>query len=269
MRSLFWKELDDALKSLYGSNRELEIRFGKAVPHGLDMTLKADVYYKIYAYFYYCNEFSERIIQSHHVYVVRDSQEKYIINDAGFKSKDMRQKVMIARLTSLENLLDVCITASDTNRSSESLLQPMHLSICDRSLCSRGRITDKYHVETVILKYFDSHILQFAKQTDLQTMQIDYTVRMIVSPPDVTQASTGAQASDGSHCCRNIPSAEMLIDTVIKLTELQNLTESVQLNNSCIRKINTSSSQQLNAMLASQSRTPYEVAYENKLVHVV
>lgn len=267
MRSPFWKELDDALKSLYGSNRELEIRFGKAGPHGLDMTLEVDVYYRIYAYFYYCNEFSERIIQSHHVYVVRDSQERYIVNDAGFKSKDMRQKTVIAKLTSTENLLDVCITASDTHRSSESLLQPMHLSMCDRVLCSRGRTTDKYHVETVILKYFDSHSLQFVKQTDLQTMQIDYTVRMIVSPPDVTQAGIGAQASDGSHCCRNIPSAEMLIDTVIKLTELKRLPDLVQLNNSSIRKINFSSTQQLNAILASQSRVPYEISYQTKLAY--
>lgn len=165
--------LQHLLETCYRPGTCIELRTGKLTRNGFSYNLCEDVYYNIYAYNFYQNEWVERVFETYHMFDYKNGESRVRVNDDGFKIVMNHDVAKVVVLTDLpETQCDVEIIVNKSPRKNP------RSSVPNFNLFSPG--VTRYSVDEVALRYTDTYCLKFQKITNLRTMAVSYTVKICI-----------------------------------------------------------------------------------------
>lgn len=171
--------LHDLLRDTYKPLSTVEMMVGTLTACGFRYDLPELVYYNIYAYSFYQNEWVERVFDTYHVFDHKYGENRIRVNDDGFRVN------MDSDLT----LLSVLKNMGDTSFDVEVLVKRVS-SRKQRNWPNFnlfGEDVIRYSIDEVSLKYSDTFSIIFQKTTNLRTMRISYSVRLHISNRSLNQ----------------------------------------------------------------------------------
>lgn len=162
---------------------DVEIQPGTATDFGFDPRLSETEYYGLYGYFFYGNEWVERIFD-HYRLIDKDYGTELIrINEDGFRTRVTRQDLVVGTLkfSGKSSSTDYFLRVSRQLPSDARLLKNDYLraDFYDDSI-------QKFAVDEVTLKMSDTHYILLIKKTNLKTMQQLFSMRIKLKVTPVT-----------------------------------------------------------------------------------
>ena len=185
--------LRDVLSDAYKPGRRVLLRPGRRVATGFDFGLGEREFYNVYAYYFYNNEWLERMIDTYYVYDLDQGDHVFRVNEDGFKS-EQRQRCLAVHHVECGLQLDLCVQVHECQPS------PAPTSLRDyRMHYMLQPNAQRVAVEEITLKYNDCFELALQKRFNLQSKTTAYVAFVRVSTPSV--------APDGVL----LPGAELLL----------------------------------------------------------
>ena len=172
--------LHDMLREAYKPSSTVEMMVGHLTQYGFRYDLPEHVYYNIYAFHFYQNEWMERIFDTYHVFDNRNGESRIRVNDDGFRVNLDQDLVM---LSVIQNL-------GDTGHDVEVVVKkqiakkPRPAPVFNLF----GPHVVRFSIDEVALKYTDTFSIIFQKTTNLRTMRISYSVKVQISNRNVDNA---------------------------------------------------------------------------------
>ncbi len=156
-------------------HNDVEVQPGVLTDYGFDPRLSETEYYGLYAFFYYRNEWVERIFD-HYQLVDKDYGDELIrVNEDGFRLRMTKQNLAVGslRFNGKQSSSDFFVRVSRKLPSDTRLLKNAYLraDFYDTSI-------QKFAVDEVILKFTDTFSIIFNKKTNLKTLVETFNIRI-------------------------------------------------------------------------------------------
>ena len=192
-------------------HNDVELQPGVATEFGFDPRLSETEYYGLYGFFFYNNEWVERIFD-HYRLVDKDYGTELIrINEDGFRQRVTRQDIAIGSLKfSKSPGTDFFVRVSRKLPSDTRLLKNDHLraDFYDDSI-------QKFAVDEAILRLSDTHCIVFMKKTNLKTMQQLFNVRIQLRVTPMTSCAHYQAHVISAHVLKQLlHEIELLLKTI-------------------------------------------------------
>ena len=159
-------------------HNDVEVQPGLLTDYGFDPRLSETEYYGLYSFFFYRNEWVERIFDHYHL-VDKDYGEELIrVNEDGFRLRMTKQDLVVGslkfngtkfQLPSTDFFVRVCRKLP----SDPKLLKNAYLraDFYDSSI-------QMFAVDEIVLKFTDTFSIIFNKKTNLKTLKEVFDVRI-------------------------------------------------------------------------------------------
>ncbi len=184
--------------------QKIDIRLGRRTDWGFLFDLPEDYYYSLYSFFFYQNEWVERIFDTYHILDYRFGEEQVRINDDGFK---FRNEYSLIKTGFIEShfVCDFQINVFSNNRFKNNTSKNM----INFNLFS-PEVT-RQSVDEITLKYSDYFAIVFSKVVNLRNMSISYSVKLSINP-----FSRFQQASE-PHTLLMLPNGNQIIKMLLEM----------------------------------------------------
>ncbi len=167
--------LHDMLRESYKPGCTIEMMVGHLTKYGFRYDLPEHVYYNIYAFHFYQNEWIERIFDTYHVFDNRHGENRIRVNDDGFRVNLDHDLVM---LSVIQNIGD---TGHDVEMLVKKQVTKKQRGLHGISFNLFSPHVVRFSIDEVTLKYTDTFSMTFQKTTNLRTMRISYSVKIQIS----------------------------------------------------------------------------------------
>ena len=193
METAFLGSLQAILQEACALHRTTEVKLGRKQGYGFDLRLREELYYALYQYLFYQNEWVERTFQSHRLYDSQRGDERVRVNADGFKFLEKRRTIKLVDLEGVDNYAkcDWLLSVYDTE-----VKDPLRLSN-QYPTNMYGSHVRKYDVEEVVLRYGEAFSVVFQKTTN-QELRVHYSTKVVfgTGPPNEEDAQTQLRVPD-------------------------------------------------------------------------
>ena len=212
--------LRDALQSILQSNcaynRTVEVKFGKKEGYGFDLRLSEDLFYGLYQFMFYQNEWVDRTFQVHTLYDNQRGEELVRVNEDGFKFIVKRSATDLFDLTAKGGSGDWLVAVYDT-----AVPDPLRLRN-QYPTNMYGSATRRYEVEEIILRYGEDFRVAFLKTTN-PDMRVHFEVKLVITTRSVND--------DDAHTVLLVPNADRVLRVLLQLSGMKAVVgQGVELN---------------------------------------
>lgn len=153
-------------------NMKIELRIGTRKPWGFEYGVSEDSYYSLYSFFFYQNEWVERVFDTYHVFDNKFGEDRIRINDDGFKFRDNFEVTKITFIDGFRADFQICeFLSPDISASNKRPHFRLNLFAKD---------VVRYSVDEVTLRFTDHLSIVFAKTVNLRSMKIIYSVKIVI-----------------------------------------------------------------------------------------
>lgn len=153
-------------------NMKVELRIGTRKPWGFEYGLTENSYYSLYSFFFYQNEWIERVFDTYHIFDHRFGDDKIRINDDGFKYRDTFEVTKITYIDTFRTGFQVC-EFSSTDMSMNNKRPHFRLNLFAKDVL-------RHSIDEVTLRFTDHLSIVFSKTVNLRSMKITYSVKIVI-----------------------------------------------------------------------------------------
>ena len=201
--------LQSVLQTNCAFNRTLEVKFGKKQAYGFDLRLSQDLYYSLYQFLFYQNEWVDRIFQSHRLYDNQRGDKLIRVNEDGFKFLVKRSATRLVDLmasSGRDNSGDWMLAVYDT-----AIVDPLQLQN-QYPTGMYSPATRRYEIEEVILRYGDDFSVAFMKTTNHE-MQVHFEMKLVITTRSIN--------NDDAHTLLLVPDATRILRVLLQLSGIR------------------------------------------------
>lgn len=205
-QSLSVAKLDQHLKEAYKPANRVILRLGSKGATAFDCNFDSTIFYHIYAYYFYNNDWIERMIDTYFLYDLHHGERVFRVNQDGFKSEE-RAKLQLLQVLKGAAGLDVCmqvVSLLPGGQPNSLLDYQMHYMLSPQ--------VQRIAVEEISLRFSDTFVMVLQKTFNLQTTRTAYTLSLRIDiPQSAAESILTLQAPPGTVL---LPTAALIIRIV-------------------------------------------------------
>ena len=182
----------------------IEIKLGRKFDWGFCTHLTEDIYYSLYSFFFYQNEWIERIFDTYHILDYQYGEDQVRINDDKFKFRNEYNLTKIGYISSethFDNDFQLCVYTIPFKGNKNLIKFNLFSSDVQRK-----------SVDEITLQYSDHFSIIFSKIVNLQNMSINYSATISINP-----FSKGVNNNNEAHSLLSLPNGTQILKTIFEM----------------------------------------------------